>query len=78
MTQAIQEDKITLGRFLLGKEVCERLRIHQVTLWNMHRAKKGPPRVRLNGRTYGYPENLLEQWLLSRLEKPLPRETTAQ
>jgi predicted DNA-binding transcriptional regulator AlpA len=62
-----------IGRILLSKEM--RARVGGISRWTeMRMAERGigPPRIRIDGRSWGYPENLLEEWLLSRLEKPLP------
>jgi hypothetical protein len=37
----------------------------------MHERREAPPRIKIGGR-YFYPELQLNEWLLSRLEKPLP------
>lgn len=68
----------TLGRFLTSEHVCERLGISKASLMRYCQQGKGPPRVRLtpgaNGH-WGYPENLFEEWIISRLERPLETET---
>jgi predicted DNA-binding transcriptional regulator AlpA len=62
-----------LGRILPSKEM--RARAGGISRWTemrMHERGEGPPRIRIDGRSWGYPENLFEEWLLSRLERPLP------
>ena len=65
---------MVLGRFLTSKQMRDRLGISKATEWRYAKLGMGPPRVRLtpgaNGH-WGYPENLFEQWLLSRLDRPL-------
>jgi predicted DNA-binding transcriptional regulator AlpA len=61
-----------LGRILPAKEM--RRRAGGISRWTaarMHQRGEGPPRIRIDGRSWGYPEIPFEQWLLSRLEKPL-------
>jgi hypothetical protein len=64
---------MNLGRILTSKQFRVRAGISAVTEWRLHQRGEGPPRLRLTpgvrGR-WGYPENLFEQWLLSRLDKP--------
>jgi predicted DNA-binding transcriptional regulator AlpA len=66
------EVSMQLGRILLSKEMRKRAGgMSRMTEWRLHQRGEGPPRVRINGRDWGYPENLFEQWLISRLERPL-------
>jgi hypothetical protein len=61
---------MTLGRILTSKQMRERVGgISRWTEIRMHQRGEGPPRLRIA--SWGYPETLLEEWLLSRLEKPL-------
>jgi predicted DNA-binding transcriptional regulator AlpA len=66
-----------LGRILTSEQMRDRVGgISRWTEMRMHERNQGPPRIRIDGRSWGYPENLLEEWLLSRLEKPLPANPT--
>jgi hypothetical protein len=59
-----------LGRILTSKEM--RARAGGISRWTeirMHKRKIGPPRIPIDGRSWGYPENLFEEWQLSRLGK---------
>lgn len=80
MTQVIREAKVTLGRILTAKQMRTRAGISPMTEWRLHQRGEGPPRVRLTPGEqrvrWGYPEIPFEQWLISRLEKPLT-DTTA-
>jgi predicted DNA-binding transcriptional regulator AlpA len=61
---------VSLGRILPTEAVCERLGIKRWALWRMCNDGQGPPRVPINGNSWGYPENLFEQWLADRVGKP--------
>jgi predicted DNA-binding transcriptional regulator AlpA len=68
-----------LGRILTSKEM--RVRVGGISRWTemrMHERGIGPPRIPIDGRSWGYPETLLEEWLLSRLEKPLLASSSAE
>jgi predicted DNA-binding transcriptional regulator AlpA len=68
-----------LGRILTSEQM--RARAGGISRWTeMRMAQRGigPPRIHIDGRSWGYPENLLEEWLLSRLEKPLPTDSKTE
>jgi predicted DNA-binding transcriptional regulator AlpA len=63
----------SIGRILPAKEM--RVRAGGISRWTEARMREngeGPPCVRLDGRSYGYPERLFEEWLRSRLINSIP------
>jgi hypothetical protein len=48
------------------------------TEWRLARDGKGPPRIKLSDRRWGYPEDLFNEWLKSRFQRPLPAEGTGR
>jgi hypothetical protein len=68
--------RVQLGRILPSKEM--RGRAGGISRWTEHRWAKsgeGPPRVRLSAQRWGYPEIPFEQWLVSRLDRPIEKVT---
>jgi predicted DNA-binding transcriptional regulator AlpA len=41
------------------------------TEWRLAQKGDGPPRIKLSDKRWGYPEDLFNQWLASRFERPL-------
>jgi predicted DNA-binding transcriptional regulator AlpA len=62
---------MTLGRILPPKLMRELASISQATEWRLNQAGDGPPRIKLSQRRWGYPENLFNEWLKSRFERPI-------
>jgi predicted DNA-binding transcriptional regulator AlpA len=67
---------MTLGRILTPRQMWERAGISAPTAWRLHQRGEGPPRVRLSPGRWGYPEDLLEEWLRERLDRPHAAEAT--
>jgi predicted DNA-binding transcriptional regulator AlpA len=60
------------GRILTPKEMRARAgNMSAPTEWRLARSGEGPPRIKLSPGRWGYPENLFNEWLASRFERPL-------
>lgn len=60
--------------FLTTKQVLARLRVSEPTWCRLLQRGEGPPRVRLSLNRWIYPEDALEAWLASRLERPISQQ----
>lgn len=61
---------MSLGRILPPKQMRELAGISQTTEWRLNKSGEGTPRIKLSQRRWGYPENLFNEWLRSRFERP--------
>jgi predicted DNA-binding transcriptional regulator AlpA len=61
------------GRILPSKEMCKCAgNMSAATEWRLAQKGEGPPRIKLSPQRWGYPEDLFNEWLRSRFERPLP------
>jgi len=64
------------GRILPSKEMRKRAgNMSAATEWRLAQKGEGPPRIKLSPQRWGYPENLFNEWLKSRFERPLPADS---
>jgi predicted DNA-binding transcriptional regulator AlpA len=64
------------GEILPAKEMRRRANLSPAAEWRLAKSGDGPPRIKLSPKRWGYPENLFNEWLRGRFERPPPSDST--